>query len=280
MIEDITARKQAEEQVRRSADRKLLATLESITDGLVSFDRQWRYTYVNEAAARRSAPRPRKTAGQSALGSLARGCAGEVLRRIPPRRPRERLGAFRRFYPQPLNRWFECHAYPSGDGMSLYFRDVTDRRHAEDALRLSEEKYRGVAEACPDAIVMSDLSGRVLFASRQAWGLLGLADSDELVGRSVFDYVTENDRQRLAGNIARLVHEGVRRNTEYTSLRKNGTTIPVEASSVVIRDASGQPKAVMAVIRDITERKQAQEALERERQSLWRMLQASDHERQ
>jgi signal transduction histidine kinase len=48
----------------------------------------------------------------------------------------------------------------------------------------------------------------------------------------------------------------------------------------VIRDADGRPKAVTAVIRDITERKRAEDALERERQALWRMLQASDHERQ
>jgi hypothetical protein len=53
----------------------------------------------------------------------------------------------------------------------------------------------------------------------------------------------------------------IRRSTEYTSLRQDGTTVPVEASSVVIRDAAGQPKAVMAVIRDITQRKRAEEAL-------------------
>ena len=143
--------------------------------------------------------------------------------------------------------------------------DITERKRAEEALRISEEKYRGVVEACPDAIVMSDLNGRVLFASRQTWGLLGLADSDELVGRSVFDYVIENDRKRLAGNMSNLVEVGVRRNTEYTSIRQDGTTVPVEVSSVVIRDARGQPKAVMAVIRDITERKRARRRCRRAR---------------
>ena len=126
-------------------------------------------------------------------------------------------------------------------------------------MRESEDKYRGVAEASPDAIVMSDLNGRVLFASRQTWSLLGLADSDELVGRSVFDYVIEADRKRLAGNLSNLLELGVRRSTEYTFIRKDGSTVPVEASSVVIRDAAGQPKAVMAVLRDITERKQAEQ---------------------
>jgi PAS domain S-box-containing protein len=165
------------------------------------------------------------------------------------------------------------------DHIVTLIEDITARKQAEEALRISEEQYRGVAEACPDAIVMSDLSGRVLFASRQTWGLLGLADSDQLAGRSVFEYVIENDRKRLAENMSGLMEAGVRRNTEYTSLRKDGTTAPAEASSTVIRDAEGRPKAVMAVIRDITERKRAEEALERERQTLWHMLQASDYER-
>jgi PAS domain S-box-containing protein len=175
-------------------------------------------------------------------------------------------------------------AFRKEDGMVDHIitliEDVTARKQAEEAVRESEEKYQGVAEACPDAIVMSDWSGRVLFASRQTRGLLGLADADELVGRSVFDFVIDSDRPRLAENMSDLLRAGVRRSTEYTGLRHDGTTVPTEVSSTVIRDAAGQPKAVMAVIRDITTRKKAQEALERERQSLWRMLQAGDHERQ
>jgi PAS domain S-box-containing protein len=77
----------------------------------------------------------------------------------------------------------------------------------------------------------------------------------------VFDYVIDNDRKRLAGNLSNVVEVGVRRSTEYTAIRRDGRTVPVEASSVVIRDAKGQPKAVMAVIRDITERKEIEEAL-------------------
>ena len=63
-------------------------------------------------------------------------------------------------------------------------------------------------------------------------------------------------------------------------LKKDGTLFPGEISAAVLKDGFGQPYALVAVLRDITERKQAEEALERERQSLWRMLQASDHERQ
>jgi signal transduction histidine kinase len=103
---------------------------------------------------------------------------------------------------------------------------------------------------------------------------------DELRGLEVTSLIAHDERKRARENMASLLHEGVRRNTEYTLLRKDGTRFPGELSSAVVRDSSGRPRALIAVIRDITERKQAQEALERERRTLLHMLRASDHERQ
>jgi PAS domain S-box-containing protein len=143
----------------------------------------------------------------------------------------------------------------------LYALDVTDRKRAEEALRLSEEKYKSLVDACPDAVVMTDLDGQILFASRQTWQLLKVEDSEELAGRSVFDCVIPEDRARLAANLARLVAAGMRSGTEYTCLRADGTTVPTETSSMLIRDVAGRPKALIAVIRDISGRKEAEEAL-------------------
>ena len=148
-------------------------------------------------------------------------------------------------------------------GASAIARDIAENKRAEECLRESEERYKGLAQACPDGVMMSDLNGRLLFASPQMWQLLGLAESEELVGGSVLECVTEGDRQRLAANLADLLEKGVRRNTEYTALRRDGTTLPVETSTAVIRDAQGRPQAVMGIIRDITDRKQAEMALHR-----------------
>jgi signal transduction histidine kinase len=76
------------------------------------------------------------------------------------------------------------------------------------------------------------------------------------------------------------VEEGITRDIEYSFLKKDGTAFPGEVSTALVKDGFGQPRALVAVLRDITERHKAQEALERERKSLWRMLEAVDHERQ
>ena len=85
-------------------------------------------------------------------------------------------------------------------------------------LRASEEKYRSLIEASPAAVVMSDLAGKILFASRPTWELFRLSQRDELIGRSVYDYLIEADRPRLAANIVNLLSVAKRRNTDTPAL--------------------------------------------------------------
>jgi PAS domain-containing protein len=82
------------------------------------------------------------------------------------------------------------------------------------------------------------------------------------VGENTFNYVIETDRPLLAANYAQLLKTNTRGHTEYTVLRPDGNTVPVELSSVVIWDAQGSPIATMAIIRNISDRKRAQEALQ------------------
>jgi PAS domain S-box-containing protein len=142
------------------------------------------------------------------------------------------------------------------------------------------ELHRTLVEACPDAVAMVDLNRRLLFVSQRAVEMYGAEDVRELVGRDVTDLVPEEERQRLLENFPRLLQEGVRRNQEYVLMRRNGTRFAGEVSAAVVRDADGRPRVLVAVIRDVTERKQAQELLRQERANLSYLLQSSDHERQ
>jgi PAS domain S-box-containing protein len=152
--------------------------------------------------------------------------------------------------------------------LATVITDIAERRQAEESLRRSEEKYKRLVEACPDAVVMSDLSGSIIFASKQSWNLLGLPDSVELVGTTVFDHVIEADRERLAHSVSNLLKAAIRLSEEYTLARPDGATLPVEASFATMLDTEGHPQAHMAVIRDITERKRAEAALRQSRDEL------------
>jgi PAS domain S-box-containing protein len=133
---DMTELKAAEQRLR-NAHEQLVTILESISDGFFSLDRQFRVTFVNERGAR-------------SIGQTRESMLGRVLWEVFP----EAVGsefehAYRRamtagsaatveaFYP-PLNAWFEARAFPYGDGISVFFRDITDRRRDEQSLRESQ----------------------------------------------------------------------------------------------------------------------------------------------
>lgn len=164
--------------------------------------------------------------------------------------------------------------------LATIITDITERKEAEKALLQSEEKYRGLIEACPDIVVVIDPEGKILFISRQAWEMCAFPETMELVGKSMYDFVIPQDHDRLTRNKANLLATGVRRYTEYIIARGDGTTFPIEISSAVCRDAEGRPVALMGVLRDITERKHAEETLRKEHHILKHLLESSDHERQ
>jgi PAS domain S-box-containing protein len=159
-------------------------------------------------------------------------------------------------------------------------REIEDRKQIEVALRQSEEMYRALIEACPDPVFLVDLNEIIVFASERTADMFGYGSGKDLCGKKATDLIIEEERPRMIAGLPLLLKERVRRQQEYVGLRKDGSHFIGEVSSALLCDDHGTPTGFMAVPRDITQRKQIEDALERERQSLWRMLQASDHERQ
>jgi PAS domain S-box-containing protein len=147
---------------------------------------------------------------------------------------------------------------------------TAERQRAEGALRESEELYRALVETSPDAISLSDLDTTILVSNQRSAALLGFETVEEIIGKRSTDFFAPEDRQRAMDNARRTVEEGIVRGVEYTLVRKDGTRFPGELSASLIVDAQGKPKAFMALIRDITERKLAEEELAKTMSNLQR----------
>jgi PAS domain S-box-containing protein len=141
--------------------------------------------------------------------------------------------------------------------------DITERRRAEEAKQESEERFHSVVETSPDAIALLDLDGHILMASRQAARFFGFDSVDELLSAvpNGFELLAPEDRQRARDNVRRLIDAGVLRDLEYCGCRRDGSRFPAELSASLQRDAHGNPKAMIIVLRDITNRKRVAEAL-------------------
>jgi PAS domain S-box-containing protein len=136
VIMDITGLQEAQ-QALRNAHGRLVTILESISDGFFSLDRLWRVTFINEKGA--------QVLGQTREAMLGRvlweifpDAVGSDFERAYQRTMTERLTTTIESFYEPLNAWFEARAYPTEGGLSVFFRNVTDRRRVEQTLRESQ----------------------------------------------------------------------------------------------------------------------------------------------
>jgi len=143
-------------------------------------------------------------------------------------------------------------------GYQAILTDLTEREEAEAALRESEERLRTILESSPDAIVMSDLGGHIIECNQAALDMHGFRSKEEAIGKNGLEFVAPRDREKVVKGITNVLEQGIVKNMEYTLLTKDGREFPAEVSVSLTRDAQGNPTALVVIIKDITERKQAE----------------------
>ena len=154
-------------------------------------------------------------------------------------------------------------ADPNVEAIVINFREITERKEAENALRESEEKFRRVVEHIGDAVIMDDVEGKIVFANERFFTLFGL-HPEELSRITLEDYISPEWREELRDRHNRRIKgEEVPACFEYGGIRKNGQQVWVEVNVMPIVDEKGTIIGTQSAIRDITERKQADEGLKK-----------------
>lgn len=139
--------------------------------------------------------------------------------------------------------------------------DLVAQKQAEQALRESEELYRTLVAASPDAITVADLEGRIVYASPRALELFETESPEATRGHSVLEWVVPEDQERAARSIQKLLTEGRMADRQYDLCRKSGTRFHADVSADVVRAADGSPRLLVVITRDVTERKQLEDQL-------------------
>jgi diguanylate cyclase (GGDEF)-like protein/PAS domain S-box-containing protein len=144
-------------------------------------------------------------------------------------------------------------------GTVCIMHDITERQLSEAAVHASEALYRALVETSPDGVIVTDRAGQVIMTNGRAAELTGL-NTEEGVGKSALRFIAEQDRERFQSTIRNATGAMVTRNDEYTIARADGTSVPVEFSISVIAGGSDDVR-IMAVFRDISERKRNEEEI-------------------
>jgi PAS domain S-box-containing protein len=259
-LEDITARRQAEESLRAS-EAELRSLVAAMTDVIILFDADGRYRKI-------------VTSNPAHLVRPASEMLGKTLREVFPRERADAfLGDIREVLRtrQPLSReiclpfaeeerWVLATLSPAGEGnVLLVARDITDRRRAEQSLRESEEKYRTLIETASDAILLADAgSGQILVANRKASELLGLP-IDRIVGSSQESLYPPDEVDRARRQFAEAARIGTATVSDLSLRGAGGRRIPVEISTSSVE--IGGRRVLQGIYRDVSERRQLEEQL-------------------
>ena len=143
-------------------------------------------------------------------------------------------------------------------GAVVVFKDITDRKRAEERLRSSEERYRALYEDNPSMYFTVDAEGKVLSVNRFGAEQLGYA-VEELVGQSVASVFYEDDKTAVLNELNECVkNPGKVCHWEFRKVRKDGTLLWVKETVRMVCDAHGNPTALI-VCEDITDRKRAED---------------------
>jgi diguanylate cyclase (GGDEF)-like protein/PAS domain S-box-containing protein len=241
------------EELKRSRER-LNAMLESIGDAFFAVDRDWRVIYANAKAARFVDVDLGASIGKPLL-DIAPALEGTPLLEHYLAAMASGQPMSIETYWEPTAAWLEARAYPTEDGLSVYFHDITEKRIAQDAVRKSEQRFRNLFQQAGDSIIISDSELRIVAANGRACAHFGYSE-EELLGLSVRDIDSKFDYGSQLLDALRLGHTQLLR---IIKRRKDGSTFPAEVHVSRFED-NGQ-EFFQAIVRDLTEREEAERQL-------------------
>ncbi len=245
-----------EKDARSLADR-LTSTLESLTDGFITYDTQWRFTYVN-AAAERLLRRPRHELLGKVLWEQYPEILGTTFEFEYRRARAENIHVVLEEYYPPLECWIEIRAYPSSEGLAVYLRDVTDRQLAGMALRESEERFQLLARATNDAIKDWDIRSGLLWWGEGLETLFGHQRS--AVEPNVESWLTRihpDERSAVVNSLYGALESPVESwEAEYRFKCYDGGYAYVMDRAYILRNNEGEAIRLVGGMTDLSERRE------------------------
>ena len=157
--------------------------------------------------------------------------------------------------------------------------DITGLKRAGEALRESEALYRSILTASPDNITITDLEGCIRILSPKGLAMFGYErGEEELLGRSVVEFIAPEDRERCIADLMRMVRGTFTGPGEYRALRADGSLIMIEVNGDFIIGSDNQPESMIFDIRDISERKRVEAELNKKNAELEQFIYTVSHD--
>jgi len=257
------------EQALQAANQQLADVFEILPDALICVDTQWHYTVVNSRAEVLLGKSCSELLGRSAWDVFPSLMETQAYKLCQQAMVHQEPIEYEEFYPE-FDKWFSIRLYPSPQGLSTYFRDITQQRRAEATLRQTEERLSLVLRATNDAIYDCNLQTRSIWWNEyhnERFGKRPPAPPDpwqwwvERIHPEDRDAIVASLRNTFEGTSDRWV-------AEYRYQRTDGTYAHIMDRACLVRDEAGNATRLLGTLLDLTEQKQAEATLRQQAQAL------------
>jgi PAS domain S-box-containing protein len=258
------------------AQEQVTTVLESITDAFLMFDHMWKVIRMNQKAEQLLRKNRDDIVGRIYWEVFPDAVDTISYRELHKAMVEQVAVSYEQFYPI-LNMWFEVRGYPSRDGIFVFFMDITERKRTEKSVLESEKKFKAISSSAKDTIIMMDNEGNISYWNEAAEKVFGYS-VQEALGKELHIFLAHkkyHDAYRRGFLIFKVKGYGpvIGKTLELEAVRKDGTGFPIELSVSAVRIE--EKWHAIGIVRDITQRKKAEE----ERETLIRELQDALTER-
>lgn len=238
--------------------------MDRIGDSFFALDNEWNITYFNRTAEEMSGMSKGDVIGKNFWEVFPGSPETLAYKKYHEAVDTGLVVQFEDYYP-PINRWFDVTAYPSESGISVYAKDVTIKKSAEEDIRMSNERFEKVAEATNDAIWDWDVVNSTLHWGKGYYSLFGYdEDKTSPTLESWTDNLHPDDRDRTIDSIqeAQENPKNVHWQCEYQYKKNDGSYAYVVDRGTIIRNPKGDPIRMVGAMTDITARIEYEKSLE------------------
>jgi PAS domain S-box-containing protein len=255
-IRDITQKKKAEQQIN-DVYNEMHTALNSITDGVISVDNDFRYTFINDAALANAKKTREEMLGKTLLEVRPELEHTRFWKKYQEIMRKKIVGEIEGFF-SPMNILASVKIYPSKNGLTFFYKDVTEERKIQDALVASEKKYRLLFDNNPLPMWMIDIHTlNIIDVNEAAIEHYGYT-RNEFLSMNIRDIRPPEDIARVEA-AANQQNSSIRKVGVWTHLKKDGTQIKVEITSHDINYLDHKTRLILS--NDVTDKVLIEDAL-------------------
>ena len=255
-FKNIDDRKQAAEKLENAYQEKI-NILESIGDAFFNVNKDWVLTYLNKETEKVLGRKRDTLIGKNLWDEYPDAIQTDFYRQYHRAMETQQNLTFEEFYPA-LNVWLEVTVYPSINGLSVYFKNITLKKEADIQLLQSNERFEKVAEATHDAIWDWNILENTLYWGAGFKNLFGYQiEKITPTLESWINHIHPDDREWVLQSIHGALEKLEQSNwiAEYRYQKNDGTFADVIDRGILIRDEKGNPIRMVGAMNDIAERK-------------------------